>query len=43
MIELEEIANRENKTLGIVTTLLFECGYEQLKGVEAKPVQVDLP
>ena len=31
MIELEEIANRENKTLGIVTTLLLEWGYEQLK------------
>ena len=31
MIELEEIATRENKTLGIVTTLLLEWGYEQLK------------
>ena len=24
VIELEEIANRENKTLGVVTTLLLE-------------------
>jgi len=31
MIELEEIATRENKTLGVVTTLLLEWGYEQLK------------
>jgi hypothetical protein len=31
MIELEEIANRENKTLGIVTVLFLEWGYEQLK------------
>jgi hypothetical protein len=31
MIELEEIANREIKILGIVTTLLLEWGHDQLK------------